>query len=122
MARMEGVWNMTPLNIISLVGRQGSGKSTIGAKLADYLKTSHVEASQVVREVCGDLPRSEMPTTNKRTESEPNWLADAIMERFPEDKKCVVVTGVREPIVHTYFEMSQHTLLSFEVRCDAEIR
>jgi signal recognition particle GTPase len=63
----------TPPILFSFVGRQGSGKSTIGGKLADYIRCPHIEASDVVRDLCGDLDRKDMPKTNERSKSDPTW-------------------------------------------------
>lgn len=108
--------------IISLVGRQGSGKTTLGKELAKFLQCPHVEASGVVREECGELARTDMPSTNKRSEEEPRWLADAMRKHFSNTKKAVVVTGVREPHIHEIWEEDGDELVSFQVLCDAEVR
>lgn len=99
-------------NIISLVGKQGSGKSTIASELASYYKCLHVEASTVVRNLYGNLTRSQMPFTNSRTAEEPSWLGDAMVdyiehllnERNLQNVETVqnvfIVSGVRETEVH----------------------
>lgn len=117
----QTVMSSGPLTVISLVGPQGAGKSTIAKRAATYLKTRHVEASSVVREVFGDLPRKDMPKTNVRTKTEPDWLAKGIMGKFPDTGSAVVVSGIREPIVHKFIS-EKHTVYGFEVRADAELR
>lgn len=94
---------LSGIQIISLVGQQGAGKTVIGNALAKHYDGSYrVEASSVVREVCGNLPRAEMPTTNVRTATEPTWLGDAIARKIVDnsDATLVVLTGVREVEVH----------------------
>lgn len=96
MAKLSGI------QVISLVGQQGAGKTTISNLLAEKYGAYRVEASSIVRELCGDLPRSEMPKTNVRTAHEPTWLGDAIARKILEnsDTSIVILSGVREVEVH----------------------
>lgn len=101
------------VNIVSLVGKQGAGKSTVASALASYYKCLHVEASSVVRNLYGNLTRSQMPFTNSRTADEPTWLGDAIVD-FTElslnernltnvetIQNVLIISGVRETEVHS---------------------
>lgn len=86
------------IQVISLIGAQGTGKSTLAQRLAEHYSTQFIEASSVVRELYGDLTRDQMPETNIRTVTEPTWLGDAIYERI--QSPLVFLAGVREVEVH----------------------
>lgn len=86
--------------IFSLVGRQGAGKTSIGCKWAYDWGVPHIEASAVVRQVCGPIARGNMPDTSARTAREPDWLGNAISDRIDNFSASVVLTGVREVEVH----------------------
>lgn len=90
------------VHILSLIGQQGSGKTTLGQLLSGRLNAEHIEASEVVRDLRGNLQRSEMHTTNDRTKDDPTWLGDAIATRIDSFK--VILTGVREVEVHRTLE------------------
>ena len=92
------------MKILSIIGQQGTGKSTIGRIIAEKESALFVEASDVVRILCGDISREEMPLTNARTATEPYWLAEGIHKYINALTTIpigfVVLTGVREPEVH----------------------
>lgn len=112
--------------LVSFVGRQGAGKSTIAAGLADVLRTGHIEVSDVVKDLYNDLPRELLPSTGRRTESEPDWLGKAVHKALIEkaeiwERDLLVLSGVREQAVHEYLG-KQFDLYSFEIVADPEIR
>lgn len=96
MARLSGI------QIISLVGLQGVGKSSIGDVLFTKLPySSRIEVSHVVKAVHGDRPRDELAATHKHTQHDPTWLGTAIAKRITSERQPLcVLTGVREPEVH----------------------
>ena len=113
--------------IISLVGKQGAGKSTIGEKLARYLDTTHIEVSKVVRELHKDIEeRSALSDTGKKTRTEPDWLGSAVYNRlFPTLRKntpVAVITGVREIEVHKYLKKMKLSVIGVEIKADPDLR
>lgn len=103
MARLSGI------QIVSVVGLQGVGKSSIGDLLFTKLPySSRIEVSNVVRAVHGERPRDELAETHKHTQHDPSWLGTAIAKRIKsEGQPLCILTGVREPEVH-------NTLLDFD--------
>lgn len=112
--------------VLSLVGKQGSGKTTLGKKLARNLGTRHIETSDVVKSLHTDKERHELPETGKRTRDEPDWLAaplyDEIYPVFNEGKQTVVLTGVREVEVHSYLQRRGLYLLVIDVLTEPSVR
>lgn len=112
--------------VLSLVGKQGSGKSTLGKKLARYLGTQHVETSDIVKALNRGKKRDELPSTGERTKSEPDWLAvplyDQLFPVFNKGKQTVVLTGVREVEVHTYLKRRGLQLLVIDITADPDVR
>lgn len=113
--------------LISLVGLQGSGKSTLGHKIARRIGTEKIETSDVVRSIYKNLKRSELPTTAERTKDDPDWLGRAVFDTLEgayadSGKRAVVLTGVRELEVQKFLKKMGLNIYSFEVVCDAEIR
>lgn len=93
---------LSGIHILSLIGQQGAGKTSIGQELAKQFGITHIEASAVVRKVVGNLPRERMPESNARTKDDPGWLGRAIAEEILaiSDDHYVILTGVREVEVH----------------------
>lgn len=117
------------IQIVSIIGRQGVGKTHVGKYLAATTGARHIEASSVVKEVCGDLPRERMPATNRRTASEPTWLGDAIYNRIDgytfskTIPKTIIISGIREVEVHqTLAEKYKLRLFIIALSAPAEIR
>lgn len=113
--------------ILSVVGEQGAGKTTIGQKLARYLETDHIETSGVVRALTEkEYDKKDLASTKERTKEDPNWLGEAIYERIVEslekDLTSVVVTGVREVEVHEYLRRRNLDVLGIDVVADPDIR
>lgn len=107
--------------LISFVGFQGSGKTTLGKILADSLNSEHFEASGIVRNTTGVTERSELPATGKRTKKDPTWLGKAVYTAIYPDEVSVV-SGVREQEVHDYLETQNIDIHIFEVVAPAEVR
>lgn len=104
--------SLSGYQIISLVGYQGSGKSTVGKLLAHLLNCRHVETSAVVKKVTGVEKRENLASTGKQTKIDPDWLGSAVAEHVVQaSKKLVVLTGVRERAVHEF-------LISFAKQVD----
>lgn len=99
---------LSGVHVISFIGVQGSGKSTIAQGVAANYRCQHLEASDVVRDLYGNLERKDMPATNVRTATEPDWLANAIADRMTQD--YVVLSGVREREVHAELKLMGATL------------
>lgn len=112
------------IHIVSLVGPQGVGKTTIGLRLALLLDNIHVEASDYAKRITGTDARSELPTlTEQHTKQNPDWLGQAIEEEIiKHDKKTIVLTGVRERNVHLYLASRGGRLAIFELEAPAELR
>lgn len=107
--------------LISFVGFQGSGKTTLGKILADSLSVEHFEASGIVRNTTGVTERSELPATGKRTKKDPTWLGKAVYTALYPDA-VTVMSGVREQEVHDYLAGRDIDVHAFEVVAPAEIR
>ena len=123
------------IQVLSVIGRQGSGKTTIGKQVAEASGCLHIEASDVVRSVVArqgkSTKREDLPESNKRTRTEPDWLGNAIAEVFDEsrtilqrsrvkpgtDLQLLVLTGAREVEVHETLET--HGAHVFTVALDA---
>jgi dephospho-CoA kinase len=93
--------------IISLVGYQGSGKTTIGQRVARNYSSKRVEISTLVKTLTKDsLVREELPSTYKWTEENPTWLSSYLIDLLNNyftakpDKNLVILSGVREQILH----------------------
>lgn len=118
MARLSGI------QIISLVGLQGVGKSSIGDLLFTKLPySSRIEVSNVVRAVHGERPRNELAETQKHTKHDPTWLGTAIAKRIVTEKQALcILTGVREPEVHKTLEDLGANLTVVAVESEPPIR
>lgn len=111
-------------HVISLVGYQGSGKTTIGKSLAARYGCSHLEMSEIVRAIHTGLSRDELPRTAEKTRTDPDWLAELVHKLILEESKnsVVVLTGVREPQIHKYLLAHDIQLHSFEIKAPAGLR
>jgi dephospho-CoA kinase len=123
------------IHVLSLIGRQGTGKTTTGRQISEDMGCLHIEASDVVRSVVAragkSTRREDLPESNKRTAEEPEWLGNAVAEVFDEscsilkrnrvkpgtDLGLLVLTGAREVEVHETLE--QHGAHVFTVALDA---
>lgn len=114
--------NLKGLKIVSIVGRQGSGKSTIGKYLAKSLRTIHVETSDVVRSLNKNLTRAELPSTGKKTKKDPEWLGKAIAEQVLSGDDTAVLTGAREHQVHKYLVKQGAVVKVIELVSDPVLR
>lgn len=95
------------VRLLSLVGCQGSGKTTIGNKLAAKLQTRAIEVSSVVREENPKLQDLELAKSGSRTKSDPNWLGSKVFHALhtvyqEQPGKSLVLTGARENEVIYY--------------------
>lgn len=112
--------------VLSLVGKQGAGKSTIGDRLARYLRTEHIETSDVVRDLNEGKTREELPETGKLTKDDPTWLGEPLYERlqpvFDSGKQTAVLTGVREVEVHEHLRKRGIKLVIVDVTSDPQLR
>lgn len=113
--------------VISLVGKQGTGKSTIGKKTAASLETSHVETSDMVAQVVTGVPRKSLTSTRIRTQEDPDWLGrityEWIMGMYKAyETRTMVLTGVREVEVHRYLQKKQLKIISVEIVSPPHIR
>jgi cytidylate kinase len=113
--------SLTGFHIISFVGRQGSGKTFLGRKLAHLLECERIEVSDIVRSLHSGKKRSELPDTAELTKQDPDWLGRSVGEGVFEAckrKPYVVLTGVRELAVHAYLTKRGATIYSFELTSD----
>lgn len=113
--------------VLSLVGKQGTGKSTLAKKIAHNLNTIYIETSDVVQEYFRNVPRKELTMSRTKTHDDPEWLGKDLYSRiFPEFKrkevKAVVLSGVREIEVHKYLERRNVRLVVIEIISDPVIR
>lgn len=118
---------MASKTVISIVGKQGTGKSTIAKRVAQNLSTQYIETSDVVAaEIDNAIPRKDMTVTRYKTQTDPDWLGKAVYERiFPMYKprvRTVVLSGVREVEVHKYLLRRQLKIIPIEVVCDPDTR
>lgn len=82
--------------IIVLVGLMGSGKSTIGVKLAEDLNYHFLEVSDIVKSILNEKNRSSMVRESlHRKDEDPMWLAEPLKVKLQEHNNWVV-SGVRE--------------------------
>lgn len=119
MAKLSGI------QIVSIVGLQGAGKSSIGDQLhVDIQDSSKIEISDVVRAVHGDRPRAQMASTHKFTLSNPAWLGEAVARKITEttDTTVVILSGVREPEVHNTLREFDCSLSVVKVLADPTLR
>jgi len=91
--------------IICIIGAAGSGKTTIGRRLATHLQSGWVDVSAVVEKISGTRKhidgRKKLQSLHKSIEQDnPNWLAIPLCQQVDAELKeyglCVVV-GFREP-------------------------
>lgn len=114
--------------VLSLVGEQGAGKSTIGQKLARYLDTTHIEISGVVKALTNNhkADKAELVKTREKTAEDPTWLGEAVYERcleaYDTGKRSVVITGVREVEVYDYLKRRGVLVIGIDVVADPDIR
>lgn len=110
--------------IISLVGPQGSGKSTIGQRLSSAITAPHIEASEFAKKITGTNVRSELPgATEKFTAKDPDWLGRGIELRIKElAKDLVILTGVRERNVHLYLASQGANIYIYELDAPMPLR
>lgn len=103
--------------LVSIIGYQGSGKTTIGKEVAKRLKTEYVEVSAVVKAANKHVPDLELASTGERTFSEPNWLAKLIDNEIEdvmsiEGRQTVIVGGSREPNLYQWYQDKGYHLYS----------
>lgn len=85
--------------VIVLVGLMGSGKSTIGKKLAEDLNFNFLEVSDVVKSLMTEQNRSSMVKESlHRKNQDPMWLAEPLRTKLAGHTKWVV-SGVREIVL-----------------------
>lgn len=111
---------------LSLVGKQGSGKSTLGSKLARNLGTERIEISDVVKELVANKKREQLAESGVRTRKEPDWLAMPVYEKmfpvFNAGKQTVVLTGVRELAIHKYLQRKGLYVLPIDITARPMVR
>jgi adenylate kinase family enzyme len=113
--------------VISLVGRTGSGKSTLSRKLAKYLRTSHIEGSDVAKDESGLFTKVDLAERISNFLSEdPEWFGREIaknIERRLEDKNrtVVVLSGIRQIETCKYLR-DHYNVYAFEVRAEMPVR
>lgn len=95
--------------LISLIGYQGSGKTTIGKEVSKRLNTEYIETSVVVKAANAHVPDLQLATTKERNLSEPNWLCKLLDNEIYdvmgiEGRKTVVLGGLREPHIYDWFQ------------------
>lgn len=111
---------MAGLTVISLVGYQGSGKTTLGQILAKQLGIPRVETSDVVKDLSGLQDKAELTTTAAMTKHDPDWLGRAVYNRLLAvvsgmAPNAVVLTGTREFEVHLFLAEKGVKLYTFEI-------
>jgi hypothetical protein len=119
MAKLSGI------QIVSIVGLQGAGKSSIGDQLhVDLEDSTKIEVSDVVRAVHGDRPRSQMASTREFTLADPSWLGEAVARKITDttDTTVVILSGVREPEVHNTLREFDCALSVVKVLADPTLR
>lgn len=110
--------------VVSLVGRQGAGKSFLGGKLAALLHCGRVEVSDVVKSLYKNLPREELPLTSMATAENADWLGELVAENILVARErsgspaIVVLTGARETQVHRFLERNGAATKVVEIYCN----
>lgn len=122
-----GLPQLHGVNVISLVGRQGSGKSTVGSMIAKELNLSHIETSDTVKKHVNNAKRSELPKTGRFTKDNNIWLAKPVAIELvkalkDKAKNSIILTGVREVEVHQYLERIGANIHAIEMQAYPEVR
>lgn len=114
----------TKLSVVSLVGYQGAGKSSISKYLGYLYDVAGIEVSSIVRAIVEGMSRDELPQTTERTKTDPEWLSSIVHGVLKEKTigNVAVLTGVREPNIHTYLSAHDMDVYSVEIRCHALTR
>lgn len=97
------------MTVISLVGRSRAGKSTLAKRLARYLRTAHIETSDIVKTVddVKDIPGEIAKNIERRLEG--------------KGRSVIILSGIREiEIVHHLKE--NYNYYGFEVRAEMPVR
>lgn len=108
--------------IIVLVGWMGSGKSTIGTKLAEDLNYNFLEVSDQVKAILAAGNRASMvqeSLVNKQ--KDPMWLAEPIRLKLIEHQNWVV-SGVRELVLLDTIRDLGSKVHVIELRCSDRAR
>lgn len=108
--------------IIVLVGLMGSGKSTIGSRLADDLGYHFLEISDQVRAILSSQSRSSMVQESlQNKQKDPMWLAEPIRLKLQEHKNWVI-SGVREVVLLDMIRDLGQKVHVIELRCSDRTR
>jgi len=111
--------------IIAVLGRAGSGKTTVSAILAARLGCEYIDTSKVVEEVStlskGKQGRKALQKVHLKQE-DPDWLATPLIERaqaslqVDEPRRLCIVTGIREPyLLYRLQEIDEALVFSIKV-------
>lgn len=77
----------------------GSGKSTVGRRLADGLGFHFLEVSDVVKSILNSQNRSSLVQESlHKKQEDPMWLAEPLKQQLTQHKNWVV-SGVREIVL-----------------------
>lgn len=93
--------------IICVIGKAGSGKTTVGRVISEYTVLPLIEVSDFLKQITGGTQRHEMNLNRHVFEAEnPNWLWDHIEQAINDHDGDCVISGVREPyLLHKILQL-----------------
>lgn len=109
--------------VLSVIGRQGSGKTTLGHSFATRLGAARIEVSSLVQEANKELKDLDLAKTAERTKEDPHWLCELILSSIAATKApAIVLTGVRESNIHPFLKEHRCKVVTVALVADPDVR
>lgn len=105
--------------IVVILGQAGSGKTTISSELSKRLDCEFIDVSKIVEEVTSASKRKQGRAFLQKvheTQTDPNWLANPLLERVGSHNRVIIVVGIREPyLLYRLHDVDDVLIFSIEV-------